>query len=115
MSNSLIVEHITKDYPGVRALDDINVAFRAGEVHALCGENGAGKSTLIKMISGAATPDKGTISYGGKSYDSMKPELSRSLGIEVVYQEIILGSTLSVAENIFMGRKVNKESVVNFI
>lgn len=114
MNNSLVVEHLTKDYPGVRALDDINVEFREGEVHALCGENGAGKSTLIKMISGAATPDKGTISYGGITYTSMKPELSRSLGIEAVYQEIILGNTLSVAENIFMGTKVNNKAIVDF-
>lgn len=107
MNNIMVIEHLTKDYPGVRALDDISVDFQAGEIHALCGENGAGKSTLIKMISGAGTPDSGKIIYDGKTYSSMTPELSRSLGIEVVYQEIIIGSTLTVAENIYMGEKIN--------
>ncbi|MDO4345072.1 MAG: sugar ABC transporter ATP-binding protein [Eubacteriales bacterium] len=99
----LELKHITKTYPGVVALDDINVKIRKGEVLAVAGENGAGKSTMMKLISGAICPDGGSIVYEGKEYEAMTPALSKELGITVVYQEFNLVSSLSVAENMFLG------------
>jgi ribose transport system ATP-binding protein len=104
----LKVSNITKTYPGVVALDDVSLEFIPGEVHALMGENGAGKSTLIKVISGAVSADRGEISFDGKSYAKMSPSLSAKLGFAVIYQDICLVPALSVAENIFMGRRFGK-------
>lgn len=98
----LSLEHITKRYPGVLALNDVSIRFHHGEVHALLGENGAGKSTLIKALAGAIDIDAGVIHIGGQEYTRMTPSLSRSLGVEVIYQEFNLVPTLSVAENIFL-------------
>ena len=100
---ALKLEHIRKTYPGVVALDDINVEVPQGEVRAIVGENGAGKSTMMKLISGAITPDEGIITLFGKSYSHMEPALARDLGVELVYQEFNLVPNLSVAENIFLG------------
>jgi ribose transport system ATP-binding protein len=105
MANDVLLElrHISKQYPGVLALDDVSVRFRKGEVHALVGENGAGKSTLIKVLSGAISPDQGEIVLDGTVYSSMTPHLSQSMGISVIYQEFNLLPSLSVAENVFVG------------
>lgn len=104
MDNSYLeLQHITKFYPGVKALDDVSVEFQKGEVHALVGENGAGKSTLIKILAGAALPNAGKIRVDGKEYDKMTPMLAKELSIEVIYQEFNLMPALSVAENIFCG------------
>ena len=97
------MQHITKTYPGVVALDDVSIDFHDGEIHALMGENGAGKSTLIKVLSGAIVPDKGSIQVRDQVYSHMTPAQSRALGIEVIYQEFNLMPHLSVAENIFIG------------
>jgi ABC-type sugar transport system ATPase subunit len=110
----LSLKHITKRYPGVLALNRVSLALFEGEVHALLGENGAGKSTLIKAIAGAITIDEGTISIGGKDYNKMNPHLSRSLGVEVIYQEFNLIPTMSVAENIFLGDPVDGRTLVDF-
>lgn len=110
----LSLKHITKRYPGVLALNRVSLALFEGEVHALLGENGAGKSTLIKAIAGAITIDEGTISIGGKDYSKMNPHLSRSLGVEVIYQEFNLIPTMSVAENIFLGDPVDGRALVDF-
>lgn len=83
----LEMQHITKTYPGVRALDDVSISFRKGEVHAIVGENGAGKSTLIKVITGAIVPNEGTIIYKGKSYSHFNPQQAKKLGIGCIYQE----------------------------
>ncbi len=101
--NILEIKNLYKLYPGVTALNNVNLTFRRGEVHALCGENGAGKSTLIKAISGAITPTSGEIIIKGKSHKSMTPALARASGIAVVYQEFTLAPVLTVMENIFMG------------
>jgi ABC-type sugar transport system ATPase subunit len=102
--NTLLeLRHISKQYPGVLALNDVSVSFRRGEVHALVGENGAGKSTLIKVLSGAISPDKGEIILDGITYTAMTPHLSQTLGIAVIYQEFNLLPSLSVAENVFVG------------
>lgn len=101
----LSLEHITKLYPGVVALDDVTISFEAGEVHAIVGENGAGKSTFIKTITGAVKPEKGTITVQHDSYQGMNPALARKHGIECIYQEFNLIDTLSAAENICYGDK----------
>ncbi len=109
----LTLHHLTKLYPGVVALDDLNLSFREGEVHAIVGENGAGKSTMIKLISGAIEPTSGSIEINGQHYDVMTPKLSRSCGVAVIYQEFTLVPVLSAAENIFMGEYLTKGLVLN--
>lgn len=103
----LELRNISKKYPGVQALKDINIGFRKGEVHALVGENGAGKSTLIKICTGAITPTTGTLHINGNTFEGMSPSLSRENGIAAVYQEFNLVKEVSIAENIFIGERVN--------
>jgi ribose transport system ATP-binding protein len=109
----LELRHISKQYPGVLALDDVSVSFRKGEVHALVGENGAGKSTLIKVLSGAISPNSGEIILDGMAYTSMTPHLSRNRGIAVIYQEFNLLPSLSVAENVFVGNMPGNKIFIN--
>ena len=114
MENVIELKNITKTYPGVVALDNISLSVQPGEVHAICGENGAGKSTLIKVISGAIVPEEGQIFINGKEIEHMTPEVSRSNGIEVIYQELILAPDISVAENIYLGTKVGDKKLVDW-
>lgn len=107
-TNVLTLDHITKLYPGVVALDDVSMSFRAGEVHAIVGENGAGKSTFIKVITGAIQPEKGAITVQHDTHAFMTPTLARHHGIECIYQEFNLVDTLSAAENICYGVKYGK-------
>lgn len=111
--NILELKEISKLYPGVRALNNVSLTFRKGEIHALCGENGAGKSTLIKIISGAVLPTAGEIVVAGKSFQHMTPSLSRENGIAVVYQEFTLVPVFTAAENIFMGGFLKKGMVLD--
>ena len=108
MSDNIVLtlNGITKQYPGVTALDNLSLSFKKGEVHALLGENGAGKSTLIKICTGAVKPTAGTIETNGHVFTEMTPQLSEQNGIAVVYQELNLVDELSVAENIFLGQKL---------
>ncbi|MGI6777818.1 MAG: sugar ABC transporter ATP-binding protein [Acetivibrionales bacterium] len=110
MSDKKILElkGITKEYPGVLALDNVSMDFNKGEVHALLGENGAGKSTLIKVLSGAIIPNRGEIVFEGDTYGYMTPALAQKLGIGVIYQEFNLVPSLSVADNIFLGDEIRK-------
>ena len=110
----LSLKDLTKKYPGVLALDRVSLDFIEGEVHALLGENGAGKSTLIKAVAGAIDLDGGVIHVNGQEQPKMTPHLSRSLGIEVIYQEFNLVPTMSVAENIFLGDRTGKSPLVDF-
>ncbi len=105
MSPLLKLDHITKRYPGVTALNNVTVSFEQGEVHALLGENGAGKSTLIKILAGAVAPDEGSISMEGEPLENITPALSAKMGIGVIYQEFTLVPTLTVAENMFLGKE----------
>lgn len=98
------IEHVTKRFPGVTALDDMSLSFEKGEIHALCGENGAGKSTLIKTMCGIYEPDSGNIVFKGKPIRFKSPMEAIQQGISVVHQEIRLAENLSVAENIYIGR-----------
>ena len=110
----LSLKDITKKYPGVLALDRVSLDFLEGEVHALLGENGAGKSTLIKAVAGAIDLDGGVINVNAQDHPKMTPHLSRSLGIEAIYQEFNLVPTMSVAENIFLGDRIGKSPLVDF-
>ncbi|MDP2389725.1 MAG: sugar ABC transporter ATP-binding protein [Acidobacteriota bacterium] len=94
---------IRKRFPGVVALDDVDLSVHAGEVHVLLGENGAGKSTLIKILSGAERRDAGEIRWHGEAVDIPHPGAALDLGIRVIYQELNLVPQLSVAENMFLG------------
>lgn len=104
----LIMEGITKEFPGVKALSDVHLKLYPGEVHALMGENGAGKSTLIKVLTGVYTFDKGSVTLEGKPIRVTNPLEAQNLGISTVYQEVNLCSNLSVMENIFIGREIMK-------
>jgi monosaccharide-transporting ATPase len=95
---------IERGFPGVRALDGVDLCLRAGEVHALMGQNGAGKSTLIKVLTGVCPPDAGTIELCGQAVQPQSPLHAQQLGISTVYQEVNLCPNLSVAENILAGR-----------
>ncbi len=112
-NNILEIKGVSKLYPGVTALNNVNLSFRRGEVHALCGENGAGKSTLIKCISGAITPTAGEIIIDGEKFSGLTPALSREKGIAVVYQEFTLVPVLTAAENIFMGNFKKKGIMID--
>jgi len=100
----LKAEHISKSFPGVKALDDVSIEIRAGEVHALCGENGAGKSTLLKVITGIYSMDSGEVSVCGCKAEIKNINDARGCGIHVVPQEMAMAKHLSIAENIFLGR-----------
>lgn len=101
--NILELKDITKLYPGVKALNQVSISFKKGEVHALVGENGAGKSTLIKTITGAIEPTSGELTVQGEKFEALTPAMAREHGIAVVYQEFTLVPVLSVTENIFLG------------
>jgi len=94
---------ITKSYPGVQALREVDVTLDRGEILALLGENGAGKSTLIKVLAGAVAPDRGAISINGQVVSIRSPLEARRAGIGVIYQELNLVPTLSAADNLFLG------------
>ncbi len=114
MGTILELQHISKFYPGVVALDDVSLKIEEGQVHALMGENGAGKSTMIKVISGAIKPERGSIIIRGETFSSLTPALSREKGIGVIYQEFNLVPTMSVVENIFLGEKVGNSFMPDF-
>jgi ABC-type sugar transport system ATPase subunit len=101
----LAVEGLTVQFPGVRALDDVHLDVRAGEVHALVGENGAGKSTLLKVLGGVHRPSAGVIRLAGADYAPRRPVDALHAGIAVIYQEFNLYPDLTVAENVFSGRE----------
>lgn len=106
------LEHISKTFPGVKALDNISLTIKHGEVHALVGENGAGKSTLIKVLAGNYKPDEGgRIMIDGETFDSLTPRLSLYKGIVVIYQDFSLFPNLSVAENISITEEMEKKGV----
>src|SRR5690242_6273406 len=99
---------IVKAFPGVRALDGVDLDVRAGEVHCLLGQNGAGKSTLIKVLAGAHRPDEGTIEWRGEQVTLANPNAAIARGISTIYQELDLVAGLSVAENIFLGHEKSR-------
>ncbi len=101
----LKMQGISKAFPGVQALNDVDFEVKAGEVMAFVGENGAGKSTLLKILAGAQGPDAGEIYLDGELVEISSPEQAQKLNISVIYQELNLAEHLSVAENIYVGRE----------
>ncbi|MEU4098003.1 sugar ABC transporter ATP-binding protein [Streptomyces sp. NPDC026673] len=101
----LTMSGITKSFPGVRALDGVDLDVQAGEVHCLLGQNGAGKSTLIKVLAGVHQPDDGEITWRGEPVSLRSPIAAMRLGIATIYQELDLVEGLSVAENVFLGHE----------
>ena len=100
----LAVEGVTKHFAGVTALSDVSLDVRRGEILGLLGENGAGKSTLLKILSGVMPPSSGRVVFDGAEYSPDSPQDAKRLGIVTIYQELSLIPTLTVAENIFVGR-----------
>ncbi len=113
-ANILEMTGITKNYPGVQALKNVDFHVREGEVHALVGENGAGKSTLMKILAGAETMDSGEILLRGRKVFIDSPHKAQDLGISIIYQEFNLVPQLGTAENIFLGREPKWFGFVNF-
>ena len=101
----LTMKGIDKSFPGVHALDHVDLEVRKGEVHALMGENGAGKSTLMKVLTGIYHKDAGTITYEGKEVEFTNPREAQDAGIVIVHQELNMMGHLTVAQNIFIGRE----------
>jgi ribose transport system ATP-binding protein len=105
MTPLISVKKLSKSFPGVRALHDVQFELIAGEVHALMGENGAGKSTLMKILAGVYTRDSGEILVGGEPAEFLSPRDAQAAGVGIIHQELQLMNHLTVAQNIFIGRE----------
>ena len=110
----LKMTNVTKSYPGVRALRNVDFELEASEIHVLLGANGAGKSTLIKILAGAEQMDSGSIAMNGIPVDIRSPMHAKQLGVCTVYQEFMLVPQLTVAENIHLGQRVTKNGLVDW-
>ena len=110
MAEDFVIEmlHITKEFPGIKANDDITLQLRKGEVHALLGENGAGKSTLMSVLFGLYQPEAGKILKNGKEVAVRNPNDANALGIGMVHQHFKLVECFSVLDNIILGVEPNK-------
>ena len=114
MSNVIVeMEHISKAFSGVQALDDVRLELHEGEVMALLGENGAGKSTLVKILSGVYTRDSGTVRIFGKEYGNLTPTSAREAGVAIIHQELNMCRDLTVCENMFLGREIRGKIALN--
>lgn len=100
---ALQLRHITKTFPGVKALNDVSFDVRYGTVHSIVGENGAGKSTLMKIINGMHAPNSGEIYVNGEKQNITSPQVAKKLGISMIFQELVYAPNLSVAENLCLG------------
>ncbi len=109
----LTMTGITKTFPGVNALRDVDFDLRPGEIHCLIGENGAGKSTLMRVLTGAQIPDSGSIEIAGAKYSALSPQLGHQLGIGMIYQEADLVPALSAADNIFLGHEAVRNGLLD--
>ena len=116
--NDIILEmrNITKTFPGVKALDNVNLKVKRGEIHSLCGENGAGKSTLMKVLSGIYPHGdyEGEIIYNGKTCTYKTIKDSERDGIVIIHQELALSPYLSIGENIFIGNEISKHGIIDW-
>lgn len=110
----LEIQGVSKSFPGVKALDNVNIALRPGTVHAVMGENGAGKSTLMKVINGLYKRNEGKVLLDGREVHFSGPEESTLAGIAMIYQELNFFPELTVAENIFMRRQPGKKGIVSW-
>src|SRR5207302_9144991 len=102
---TLSLEHASKAFGAIHALEDVSIDLNAREVHALVGENGAGKSTLVKILGGVHLPDSGRLRINADEVVLQGPAAARDAGVAIIYQEPIMFPDLSVAENIFIGRQ----------
>jgi monosaccharide-transporting ATPase len=109
----LVMEGVTKSFPGVRALQGASLRVGRGEVHAVMGQNGAGKSTLIKILTGAYRRDAGTITLDGQPVDFHSPQQAQAGGVSTIYQEVNLVPFRSVAENVFLGREPTRLGMID--
>lgn len=109
----LRMKGIDKSFPGVHALDHVDLEVKSGEVHALMGENGAGKSTLMKILTGIYSKDSGTIEFEGKEMEFTTPKEAQDTGIAIVHQELNMMNHLTVAQNIFIGREMMKGGLID--
>ncbi len=98
------VEGVSKHFPGVKALNQVDFSIRKGEIHGLVGENGAGKSTFIKILMGVYQKDEGVIVFNGKEVEIKNPLEARQLGLSAMYQDVIIAEKLTVGENFFIGK-----------
>ena len=116
MNNAVFFEMrgISKEFPGVKALDNVGFTVNEGEIRALVGENGAGKSTLMKILNGNYKKDSGAILIDGEEVNITNPQVADSLGITIIFQELNLVDELSIAENIFAGRLAKRGKLVNW-
>jgi len=113
MNEKLVsMRNISKSFPGVKALDSVDFELETGEVMALLGENGAGKSTLVKILSGVYTRDSGTVEILGTSYGDLTPKQAQEAGVAIIHQELNMCSHLSVTENIFLGRELTENGIL---
>ena len=110
----LTMKGITKTFPGVKALSNVDFKLCKGDIHALMGENGAGKSTLIKVLTGIYPFDAGEITMDGRPMVNRSPQDAQNNGISTVYQEVNLCPNLTVAENLFIGREPRKLGMINW-
>ena len=101
----LVMQNIKKSFPGVQAVDDVTLEILPGEIHAMVGENGAGKSTLMRILSGATTPDSGSIFWRGDEVHIHSPAIAQSVGISMIHQELAVIPFLDAGKNIFLGRE----------
>lgn len=108
------MNHITKHFGGVKALEDVHLTVKRGEIHALIGENGAGKSTLMKILAGAYPKDEGTIIIDGQEVTAATPRTMIDMGVSVIYQEFMLAPDLTVAENIFIDQMQSSGLFINW-
>lgn len=112
---TLQLKQISKTFPGVKALDQVDLTIRSGEIHAICGENGAGKSTLMNIITGNHQPDRGKMMLNGEVIAISRPQAAFDLGISIVYQHLSLVDGLSVAENIYANQQpVSRFGIIRF-
>jgi putative multiple sugar transport system ATP-binding protein len=117
MPTILEMRSITKEFPGVKALDNVSMTVKAGEIHAICGENGAGKSTLMKVLSGVYPfgTYTGEIVYQGQIQKFANIRQSEAAGIVIIHQELALIPQLSITENIFLGNEPGKRGVIDWV
>lgn len=107
------IEHVSKSFPGVLALNNVSFNLRSGEVLALLGENGAGKSTLMKILSGVYTKDSGTIRVFGQIIEDLNTKKAQELGIAIIHQELNMCAHLTVAQNIFLGQEITEYGMIS--
>ena len=112
---SLAFDHVSMEFPGVKALDDVSFGVESGSIHALMGENGAGKSTLLKILSGAYRPSAGHVVISGRPQTFAGTSDALAARVAVIYQELALVDEMSVAENIFLGQEPMRRGLVDWL